>query len=176
MTFQGILKAIKESPLPEEKYVPPGLELARIRAIEKQDGIALPDVVVDWLSACNGPYIGNCTFTGLDRVDALDIRELAGLYPGWTSRKWTPVAADGCGNYYVLFGHPLGWPVGFVDTGDDPDVVTYLVASDLRKFILAVLSDEAEDEGLWPFDKAHMLKSDPDLVKFGDAAPLPWDT
>lgn len=113
------------------------------------------------------------------------------LYKDYLARSWLPVAADGCGDYYLvdLTGTDDGHhAVFFWDHETDWDAETgnpskgYAVASNVWVFSLLFLRHElARHDGshargeYWhcPFDPDRTLRHDPNLADV-TSAPLPW--
>ena len=93
----------------------------------------------------------------------------------WKSKKWIPIAGDGCGNYYLLatsHEYGRGRPVFFVDTHEDPNEPSYLVASDLWHFMSFLLRKEL-GESAWPFRKEFVVEEDPAIESY-HGLRYPW--
>jgi hypothetical protein len=167
--------------------VPPGASELDVQAVEQIYGVRLPATLRDWFSAVNGAFCGTQQFVPLNDHSA--------DYSDFIASLWLPVAADGCGNYYLvdLTGPDQGtYPVFFWDheTGYDSaaDEITkgYAVASNIWIFSLLLLRKELRrldagrrnsgnhgDAWHWPFDRDRTLQHDPDLARV-TSAPLPW--
>jgi cell wall assembly regulator SMI1 len=104
--------------------------------------------LVAWLGVCNGPFVGPGGLFGVDAErDSLDIRHVMGRFPNWADLGWIPIAGDGSGNYFVLLPNPHKDVVAFVDATLDPYATGYVVASDLPRFLVALLKSEVEHDG-----------------------------
>jgi hypothetical protein len=163
--------------------VPPGATASDVRAVERRYGACLPSTLIDWFSVVNGAFCGTQQFVALNDY-ALGDRDFVG-------RLWLPVAADGCGNSYLVDltrPDPCDYPVFFWDHETDYDPRTgasvkgYAVASNvwifsrllLRKELAACGATGSEQEPWrWPFDRDQTLREDPDLARV-TSAPLPW--
>lgn len=156
----------------------PGLELprgatdGRIASFTLFEGVTIPPEVRDWLLFTNGPNIGPSCIFGLK-----DLKEIYGSLPEWKKKLWLPITTDGCGDYYVLAldseDLPLR-PVYFIDPYTSGyDEPTYAVASGFWQFLRFLFRAELEEDTGWPFDKAHVLASDPELAGVRSAR-LPW--
>jgi cell wall assembly regulator SMI1 len=165
-------------PKPPEDVLPAGAELAECNAFEARTGISLPDDFRSWLKLSNGPCIGPGGLFGIRPArTALDIESRLANFPTWKTRKWLPVAGDGCGNYYVIptqheFG--VGYPVVFIEPITTADAPQYIVASSIGRFLIFLLEEELGAKG-WPFTETKVLEADPDIVRFV-GVDLPWAT
>jgi hypothetical protein len=90
-------------------------------ALERRIDRSLPDQLREFLTVCNGARIGPGGFLGQRPDDPdCDLPTVLALWPGWSPKRWLPVAGDGCGNYYVM---TTDGQVGFVDTMADPEAI-----------------------------------------------------
>jgi SMI1 / KNR4 family (SUKH-1) len=143
----------------------------------RSKGVPLPAAFVEWLELSNGPLIGPGGFYGLEA----DVRDVEALYTGhplvvdagWRRRGWVPVAADGCGNDYVLLPEGDDGAVGFFEMIRSSEEPEYVVSSDLNHFLIGILERELGAEW-WPFDAERMLEFDPGLAGVDDPRLLPW--
>jgi hypothetical protein len=159
-------------------------------------GMEFPLVYQEWLSICNGIY-GRCinTIHGIATIN-----ESLGIFPHWVSKKWFPIADDGCGDYYVIvptnINNKTYYPVVFldhehIDSKDVCDQISYIVSSDFELFLIFFLEeilftidimfikgyankfDEIIPSFWWPFDRETVIQRDPDIILFN--LPLPWE-
>jgi len=162
-------------PWPPDEPRPSGATDKQIEAAEMRMGIKFPPEFRAFLCYLNGPRIGpgGILGVGVDRA-ACDICHLLNMYPHWKSRRWIPVAGDGCGNYFVLVTcdgkEP---PVGFVDTMAAPNEIAYVVASDFWHFLDFLLKRELGKTG-WPFTRDVVIRADPGILDC-ESAKLPWE-
>ncbi len=162
------------APRPPDGSIPPGAATDVLREFEHRCGLVLSREHEALLRLSNGPCVGPGGIFGLGTsLEYLDIEGLCQRHPRWLELGWVPVAGDGCGNYYVAVPCEAAHPVVFVDTMEDPEAPAYVVASDVLKFVLALLEKETGAVG-WPFDPEVVLRADPDLARFADQLPLPW--
>lgn len=159
---------------PPGEGIPPGLGQADLDAIENRIGFRLPNVFRTWLMITNGPCVGPGGVVGVNTVRKLqDLEAIYELYPNWKTKRWIPVAGDGCGNYYVLVysEHELE-PIVFVDVMENPDEPAFIAASDLWHFLDFLFRSEIGKSG-WPFSEAEVVQRDPKIVE--TAFVLPWN-
>ncbi len=154
-----------------------------IKRFEGAHEFELPTEVKTWLRRCNG---ADTNPGGL--VSLFSTHETVSLdwyfkeYPEWKSKGWIPLANDGCGDIYILLSKQIApvsgtHPVCFLDQADF-NSPAYFVASGLWRFLYFLLENEILNErGIptyWPFNKASVLKLDPNLAECRDF-PLPWE-
>jgi len=99
------------------------------------------------------------------------------LHENWLFSAWIPIASDGLGDYYMVATATSREPedvVFFVDVHEDPDVPTYVVGSDVWRFLVGYYSDEL-GERWWPFDEERMLVFEPEIVRSASVGNLPWE-
>lgn len=169
---------LDEVPQPPEELLPEGVSDQECNDFEKRTGIALPHDVRDWLKIANGPCVGPGGLFGIRPARThLDIESCFTMFPLWKTKKWIPIAGDGCGNYYLVptqHEYGGGYPVLFVDTGSSSETPSYIVASDIGHFLVFLLEKELGREG-WPFNEKAVIQFDPQITQFNGAA-LPWTT
>ena len=164
-------------PHPPEVGIPPGVTDSDIGEFMQRTGVTLPSQFRQWLKIANGPYVDSrATFGIQTSTEYRDIEAIYHLLPVWKSKKWIPVASDGCGNYYVVptdqeYGE--GYPVVFVEVMQGSDKPAYIVASDVAHFLEFLMEDELKLAHAWPFDEAYVLRKDPEIAKFHDIS-FPW--
>jgi hypothetical protein len=93
--------------------------------------------------------------------------------PHWRDHQWLPIAADGCGNYYMLVPESSTHHIYFIDAIRGYDLLDFACSSDLWKFLWFLFKYDLE-ETKWPFDRDEVLCRDPGIVNC-KLAPLPWD-
>jgi len=110
-----------------------GATEAEIVTLAATLGWPLPPGLAEWLRLCRGEAVGAGGVFGI-RPDAphLDMVGFLDLYPEWRDRRWSPIASDGCGNYFVL---TEDGSVGFVDTMEQPTALRNVVAPSLMEFL-----------------------------------------
>jgi hypothetical protein len=171
-----IRELLSKVPRPPEDAIPEGASESQCDAFQRRTGLRLPHDVRDWLKISNGPCVGPGGLYGIRPARSdLDIESILEIFPSWRESKWIPVAGDGCGNYYLIptqQEYGTGYPVLFVDTSSTPDAPAYIVASDMGRFVVALLETELGAEG-WPFNEHDVTKSDPQITRFKGLA-LPW--
>jgi cell wall assembly regulator SMI1 len=154
-----------------------GATSEQLGALEERLELSLPEVYRKWLSVCNGMVAGPGGIYGTETgKNFLDVEWVLQLHPQWLEQRWLPVAGDGNGNHYVLDlsrRHIDEDAVFFIDVSDDPEALSYIVASDLRRFFAGLLSKELGDRR-WPFDREFMLQADPQIVSVEPPYLLPW--
>ncbi|MFM7159479.1 MAG: SMI1/KNR4 family protein [Planctomycetaceae bacterium] len=171
-------KLLLKVPHPPEDRLPEGASDDECNAFVKRTGIRLPCDMANWLKLANGPCVGPGGLYGIQPARShLNIEAYLEMFPSFMTNKWLPVAGDGCGNIYVIptqqdFGD--GFPVVFVDTSSSHVTPSYIVASDIAHFLVAILECELGVQG-WPFNEKHVLQSDPQIRKFSGVA-LPWES
>ncbi len=162
-----------------------------IREFETEYGSKLPAELAEWVNMYNGATVNPGGIYGLNDILSL----YKSVNPSWLAKGWIPIASDGCGDYYVLdtniFIPTSGThPVYFVDQSNY-DKPAYVVASGLWRFLKFLLDREILDQALspevrmdataqnpeshWPFNKAHVLQVDPEMVDYQGSVPLPWE-
>jgi cell wall assembly regulator SMI1 len=130
---------LARAPKPSEDVIPRGVTEAECIDFERRTGITLPADMRDWLKLANGP--GGLYGIRPDRT-YLDIESFLSFFPSWLTRKWIPIAGDGCGNNYVLSTqneYGVGCPVLYFETGGAADAPLYVVASDIGHFLVFIL-------------------------------------
>jgi cell wall assembly regulator SMI1 len=141
-------------------------------------GFEPPADLVDWLRVCNGVIAGPGGIYGAaPPEDFLDIAGVLQLFPRWRDNRWIPVAGDGTGNHYVLDAsrqHLDRDALFFVDVMEDPDELSYVVASSLDRFLRFLLRAELGDRR-WPFDEEYVSAEDPEILAVDPAVLLPWN-
>lgn len=156
--------------------VPQGVADITFSEFSDRTGIDVPPALAVWLRLTNGPCVGPGGIFGIrPNRENLDIEFHYGLFPVWKSRKWIPVASDGCGNYYVLatnqeFGP--GDPILFIETTRSAEEPEFIVASDLLAFLRFLLEKEL-GQSSWPFDEEEVTQKDPAILNF-QGVRLPW--
>src|SRR5262245_41964502 len=119
--------------------VPPGASELEVQTFERLYGLRLPPTVRDWFGS-EWRVLWNA---GLSRA-----RRLSCGLQYFLAKSWLPVAADGCGDYYLidLTGPDQGdYPVFFWDHETDWDAESgglikgYAVASNVWIFSLLFL-------------------------------------
>lgn len=174
--FEKIRVLLQRVPKPPGELLPEPATDEKLDSFEKRSGIKLPIDLRKWFKVTNGPCVGPGGLYGIENSQShLDIEYYLALFPSWKSRKWIPVAGDGCGNYYIVptqEEYGAGYPVVFVDTSVASENPAYIVASDIGHFLELLLEAELGRKG-WPFDMNFMIKVDPEITRFRNV-PLPW--
>jgi len=160
-------------PSPPGEDPPRGTDDDTITEFDGRTGLRVPTGLREWLRFTNGPCIGPGGLLGIrpDRT-CLDIEEVLESYPAWREKGWLPIAADGCGNYYVVNTNE-GEAVYFIDAAANSEGLDYAVASNVWRFLWFLLEREMGKKD-WPFSRDFVLSVDPDIVRCA-AAPLPWN-
>jgi cell wall assembly regulator SMI1 len=162
---------------PAEPVLPEGASDQDIAEFESRTGLIVPLALREWLKFTNGPGIGAGGVRGIRTPHpADDIERCYDLHAGWKDKGWIPIAGDGCGNYYVIVsGDAIGSrsPVFFINRHSDPMKLSYIVASDLWRFLRFYLRRDLGERG-WPFDREKVLLEDP-VLSGCEAATLPWE-
>jgi hypothetical protein len=169
---------------PPEYSLPRGATTDEIRAFSEQYNIHVPESLQQWLHLYNAPLIGPGGIYGVAPApENLRIETHLDEHPIWKEKGWLPIAGDGTGNYYVLdtkTSRAATNPIYFLDHERDLDHPTYIVASDLWKFLLFLLKREIEWErtrtATWPFNKSQVLADDPALNEYQGIVSLPWES
>jgi cell wall assembly regulator SMI1 len=171
-----IYDLLQQVPQPPEDSLPSGIANSDLDDFQGRTGIHLPSGMQSWLRLTNGPCVGPGGLYGIHTSRSnLDIEGYLEIFPNWKAKKWIPVAGDGCGNYYVIpTQHEFGdfYPVLFVDTSKSFDSPSYVVASDLEHFLIAILSKELGATE-WPFNNEYVTRFDPQITKC-HGVDLPW--
>ena len=171
--IRSLLMAV---PRPPEDAIPNGVSESDLREFTDRTDIPLPGSIRDWLKMSNGPCVGPGGIFGIRPArKGLDIERFIDIFPTWKTKKWIPVAGDGCGNYYVVptqqeFG--TACPVLFIDTSESSELPAYVVASDIEHFLVFLLEREMGKDG-WPFNKNFVVHSDPAISEIR-GVKLPW--
>jgi cell wall assembly regulator SMI1 len=152
-----------------------GIGAAELDELLGRHGVSFPPSLRAWLAMCNGSFAAQGGLLGVGRTEAnLDIFHAWAIYPEWKRLGWIPVAADGCGNYYVVVPRgPNGEFACFIDTAESPFALCYAVASDALHLAYFMLHRECHRSG-WPFDEAWVTSVDPRIIHC-DCAPMPWE-
>jgi cell wall assembly regulator SMI1 len=167
----------------------PPASAQQISDCENRLGLSFPHELRAWLTVCNGATTPFGALYGVpiakDKEESGTIESIASIWSnaGWLQKRWIPIGTDGCGNFYMCVRDPQASMdiIAFVDTMEDPQRLSYAVASDLYSFFAGFfLTEVALDnpllgQNLWPFDKTWAEKYDPRLFQV-KAAELPWDT
>jgi cell wall assembly regulator SMI1 len=171
-----IRKLLARCPDPPEDTLPEGCSDADLTGFEERTKISIPADLRTWLKVSNGPCVGPGGLFGIRPNRAyLCIESRLDIFPSWKTKKWIPVAGDGCGNYYLiptLNDYGKGFPVVFVDTIASPDSPAYIVSSDIGHFLVSLLEQEL-GAGDWPFNEKSVVQHDPNILKF-KCVKLPW--
>jgi cell wall assembly regulator SMI1 len=171
-----IRELLNKVPKPPEDLLPQGVSDEDCDDFEKRTGITLPHDMRDWLKMANGPCVGPGGLFGIRPLRKhLDIESLLSLFPLWKTRKWIPIAGDGCGNYYVIptqYDYGNGYPILFVEASSCADFPSYIVSSDVGHFLVFLLEKELGKQG-WPFNERFVTELDPRIVHF-KGVELPW--
>jgi len=174
--IKELKRIINTLPSPPGEEMPIGASQQDIIQLEKEIGFALPEELLDWLQASNGPCVGAGGITGVrTKRNGQDIAIILSNYPSWKEKHWIPIAGDGCGNYYVMLADSTkgSLPLGFVDTMRDRDSIAFIAASNLWHFLNFYLKAE-QGERRWPFKREFVVEMDPDILEFTNLG-LPWD-
>ncbi|MFI9005876.1 hypothetical protein ACIGNX_01420 [Actinosynnema sp. NPDC053489] len=97
--------------------------------------------------------------------------------PQWLENRWVPVAGDGLGDQCLVVcgdSHLPGGAIIFIDVAEDPNAASYLVASNLLRFLRFLFEKELGVKG-WPFDEGFVISADPEIGEMGDRSLLPWN-
>ena len=140
-------------------------------------GLSMPSDLAEWLKIANGLFVDSQYLLGLyTERSFLDIESYFTLYPFWKTNGWIPIGGDGCGNYYLISTqneYGSGFPVFFVDTHEEPESPSYIVASNISYFLEFLLEKELKIEKRWPFDQDYVTAKDPEILSFRNIF-LPW--
>jgi cell wall assembly regulator SMI1 len=171
-----IQELLSKVPRPPEDAVPLGVTNEQCDDFEARTRLTLPNDVRNWLTLSNVPCVGPGGLYGIrPSRTSLDMESFFSIFPLWKTRKWIPVAGDGCGNHYVIATqqeYGPGYPVLFVDTSSSIEGPSYIVSSDLGRFLESLFEKElgADD---WPFNKKAVVVSDPHILSF-KGVRFPW--
>lgn len=174
---QRIRELLRLVPGPPGEPIPAGIGDIEFADFQRRTGLELPEDVKSFLRITNGPCVGPGGLYGIRPIRSnLAINSVLSGRPEWEKRKWIPIAGDGCGNQYLLataqeFGP--GFPVFFVDVIREPNLPTYIVGSEIGRFLIFLLEREL-GEKRWPFNKEYVTQNDPAIVRFS-GLPLPWE-
>ena len=172
--LRDLLKNVPHRP---DEPLPSGVGNDQCDRFSARTGIALPDELREWLKLSNGPCVGPGGLYGIETYRKhLDIEMYLALFPSWRTKGWIPIAGDGCGNHYVVatrqeYGE--GFPVLFVDCGNDPESPAFIAASSIGHFLKFLLEKELRVSG-GPFDEVRVVQADPEIRRFQGVAP-PWE-
>jgi SMI1 / KNR4 family (SUKH-1) len=173
-SFDDIKLILLNAPLSPDDKEPSGASDAELRDAELDLSIQLPSCLKEWLRVVNSCCVGGGGLLGINaKLECNNLKTVFELYPHWKANRWFPVAADGSGNYYVLFSDGERNPVAFIDVTEDSWELTYVVASSLAIFLRAFIGKESGEKG-WPFCEQVVLEMDPQLVDV-KSAPMPWE-
>jgi cell wall assembly regulator SMI1 len=174
--YDDVLDLLERVERPPSPRPVSGASDEQLAGLRRTLGFEPPAELLAWLRVCNGVIAGPGGLYGADPPeDFLDIAVT--LHPGWRENRWIPVAGDGTGNQYVLDAsrqHFDGDAVYFVDVMEDPDALSYAVASSLEQLFRFLLLSDLGDRR-WPFDKAHVSTADPALLAVTPPNLLPWN-
>jgi hypothetical protein len=157
---------------------PPGVTIDLLEAFKRRIGVAMPGDLKTWLTITNGA----AGFFGLAlEGENWSIDGMWESEPHWRKNEWFPVGSDGAGNYYLRVGEH---GVCFVE-GTSTETLRYAVASDILHFANFAIDERLRlslpDDGRpyserfpWPFVRAFVTATDPDILKV-TCAPMPWD-
>src|ERR1700722_17360657 len=90
----SLLKKVK--PLGETLVLQP-VTTAEVEEFEKKFRLELPIELKAWLFVANGANVNPGGVFGLK-----DFAQNYSWHPNWLSKKWIPIASDGCGDSWVL--------------------------------------------------------------------------
>jgi cell wall assembly regulator SMI1 len=174
--YDDILELLERVERPPSPRAVSGASDEQLAGLRRTLGFELPAELNRWLRVCNGVIAGPGGLYGADPPE--DFLDIDGpLRPGWRENRWIPVAGDGTGNQYVLDAsrrHFDGDAVYFVDVMEDPDALSYVVASSLERFLRFLLLADLGDRR-WPFDETHVSAVDPALPAVDPPNLLPWN-
>jgi len=169
--IQTLLGSVPAAP---EYIQPPGVSTDVIDAFTKRTNIAVPEDLQVWLRHANGLSIGPGGLYGIQTArKGLDIEYHYRIFPQWKVKCWIPIAGDGNGNYYILDSHTGGNPILFVDVHEDPDLPTFIVASNIWHFLAFLLKRELNEPG-WPFRREYVILHDPSIIQYLNVR-MPWE-
>ena len=185
-TAEEVKRLLFELPLAPKQRIPKGTNREGLEAFTRRTGITLSPEFQEWLLLSNAPIVGEGGTYGIKPTSPMskefDIEAKYAYYPVWLEKRWVPIAAGGCGNYYLFGTTPLygpGNPVFYVDTHDDDSTPAYVVASGIWIFLWFLfqshLSISADEDCWWPFSKDKVLSHDPRLIEYPHLT-LPWDS
>jgi hypothetical protein len=179
--YDEILSLLERVPKPPEAGPPEGATRDQLDALERRIGFPVPASLRSWLSVCNGYIAGPGGLFGARPDDPF--LDIAARFNGEVeflrerrTKRWLPIAGDGCGNDYVLdvaASAGVAGAVYFVDSHDDPVRLAYAVGSSIPRFLTFLLEDEL-GEKRWPFDADYFLAHDPHATSI-DPRYLPWN-
>ena len=149
---------------------------SELSSFEDRTGLILPASVREWLSLCNGAFVGpGGAFGVAPQAEALDIESFLS-WSDWATKGWIPLGGDETGRYYMAGTARSVEPEGvvfFLDTHESADEPWFVVGSDVWHFMKGYLSVERGEEW-WPFDRDAVVTSDPELPRYSSLV-LPWD-
>jgi cell wall assembly regulator SMI1 len=158
---------------PRKVELPDGATDEELDAFVARTGIVLPESLRAWLKVCNGAPVVAGLFGVKPVKEHLDIEHIYSFCPEWRLKGWIPVSSDGCGNYFLIVPTRGQFPVVFIDTIANPDAPTYIVASDMIRFLYGLFEDALKDTG-WPCDEDVVLERDPEIATFTEFRKC-WD-
>jgi len=169
------IRDLAERLLEQGEKLPSGLSQEALAALEERVGLRFPKVLREWLYFTNGAPLPPGGFFGIRPGTGFrDYESFFDRHPDWKTKGWIPVAGDGSGNYYVLWTAPDNrCPIFFLDMHEDPERPTYVVASELWLFVRSLLRKELMGSA-WQFDRAEVLREDPDILAFPELTK-PWE-
>lgn len=171
-----IRELLEKVPRFQDDPLPKGATEAEISAFEERVKIKLPEDHREFLKIVNGAWVDPGIFGIRPSDPYLDIEATLAFFPSWRERGWIPVAADGCGNLYVLTTmKELGPrdPVFFSDHEYNRNSPRYIVASDFEHFLSFFLEAELGEER-WAFDREYVIQRDPNILECRREF-LPWE-
>ena len=178
-TREDVLELLRDPRVWFDDEVGPiqGAAASELASFEERTGITIPSAVRDWLSVCNGAWVGRGGAFGVapQPHDGLDIEYALATWSDWATRGWIPLGCDEMGDYYMTGTARSAEPEGivfFLDTHQSFEEPWFVVASDVWHFMKGYLSDE-RGEDWWPFDRDTVVASDPEILRCSSLV-LPW--
>jgi hypothetical protein len=149
-----------------------------LASFEERTGIVIPPAIRDWLSLCNGAWVGRGGAFGVSPQphEGLDMEAVYASWSDWAMKAWIPLGNDETGDYYMAGTAKSAEPEGvvfFLDTHQSFEEPWFVVASDVWHFMKGYLSDE-RGEDWWPFDRDAVVASDPEILRYSSLV-LPWE-
>jgi cell wall assembly regulator SMI1 len=155
-----------------------GASASDLASFEERTGIVIPPAIRDWLSLCNGAWVGAGGAFGVapQPHEGLDMESVYASWSDWAMKGWIPLGDDQTGDYYMAGTAQSIEPEGvvfFLDTHQSFEEPWFVVASDVWHFMKGYLSDERGDDW-WPFDRDAVVASDPEILRYSSLV-LPWE-
>jgi hypothetical protein len=148
-----------------------------IDSFQQRNDMWVPPDLKEWLKYSNGSFTGPGGLYGLGNgIEHLNIETYYSYYPRWKQKKWIPISGDGTGNSYIVDANKDSSTYGavfFIDTTENPNEISYVVASDLWHFLFFLMKNEDAQTG-WPFSREYVISVDKKLETI-DGALLPWN-